>query len=301
MQKNPVPPVIDLNVVTNEDIIWMITSAHNAVCHLMANGVDKHHYQATYISMIQYLNDIEALDKKIRGESDKPVWHQKYNLLCLLNAESDMELYGPPRRRWEGNITGEKSICPIKDHFHGFVSNCQMHLHNNYMQSQTIQRILVDNGNEVVDDGDSKMPHRTYRHGYNVRSTIIEKIETDQPILLVRLIDTRFGIIFSGVKFLLLTDSEFKYVVTSCHSRLFSLNVNFESFKSAENVSISDIEHDCVAIPIYLNSSKTNSRTGIKSSLSKVFGETSYAKLYVIYTSQWLELNQDKNFVYSYL
>ena len=61
-----------------------------------------------------------------------------------------------------GDITGEKSICPIKDHFYGFVSNWQMHLHNNYMQSQTIQRILVDNGNKVVDDGDSKMPHQTY-------------------------------------------------------------------------------------------------------------------------------------------
>ena len=108
----------------------------------------------------------------------------------------------------------------------------------------------------MVDDGDSKMSHRTYRHEYNVGSTIMEKIETDQPLLLVRLIDKRFGIMFSGVNFLLLTDSEFKYVVTSCHSRLFSLNINFESFKSAENVSIRDIEHDCLAIPIYVNSSK---------------------------------------------
>ena len=86
-----------------------------------------------------------------------------------------------------------------------------------------------------------------------------------------------------------------------CYSRLFSLNVNFESFKSAEKVSISDIEHDCLAIPIYVNSIKTDSCTGIESSLSKVFGETSYEKLYVVYTSQWLELDQDKNFVYSYL
>ena len=138
--------------------------------------MDKHHCQTTHILIIRSLNDIEALDKKIRGESDKPVWHQKYNLLCLLNTESDMVLYGPPRRRWEGDITGEKLIRPIKDHFHGFVSNWQMHLHNNYIQSQTIQRILVDDGSEVVDDGDSKMPHRTYRHGYNVGSTIIEKI-----------------------------------------------------------------------------------------------------------------------------
>ena len=79
------------------------------------------------------------------------------------------------------------------------------------------------------------------------------------------------------------------------------LNVNFESFKSAENVSISDIEYNCLAIPIYLNWSKTNSYIGIKSSLSKVFGDTSYEKLYVVYTSQWLELDQDKIFVYSYL
>ena len=103
------------------------------------------------------------------------------------------------------------------------------------------------------------------------------------------------------MKFLLLTESEFKYVVTSCYSRLFSLNINFESFKSAENVYISDIEHDYLAIPIYLNSSKTNSCTGLKSSLSKVFGETSCEKLYVVYTSQWLELDWDKNVVYSYL
>ena len=60
-------------MITNEVIIWMITSDHNAVCHLMANGVDKHHYQATHLAIIRSLNDIEALDKKIRGESDKPV------------------------------------------------------------------------------------------------------------------------------------------------------------------------------------------------------------------------------------
>ena len=64
------------------------------------------------------------------------------------------------------------------------------------------------------------------------------------------------------------------------------MGCNVESFKSAENVSISDIEHNCIAIPIYLNSSKTNGCIGIKSSLSKVFGETSYEKLYVVYTSQ---------------
>ena len=104
-----------------------------------------------------------------------------------------------------------------------------MYLQQNYMQNQTLQRIIVDDGMEA-EDGDSKLPHLKHQHGYNVGTTIAEKLETDQPILLVRLKDSRFGIIFSGIKFLFITDSDIKYVLTIFNSRLFSLNINFQNF-----------------------------------------------------------------------
>ena len=58
--------------------------------------------------MKKLLNDIEAIDKILRTEKDKPVWTTKYNLLCLLNCKEDMLRYGPARRRWEGDGSGEK-------------------------------------------------------------------------------------------------------------------------------------------------------------------------------------------------
>ena len=69
----------------------------------------------------------------------------------------------------------------------------------------------------------------------------MEKLETDQTLILVRLTDRIFGIICYGIKFVFSTDSDIKYVLTTCHSRFFSLNINFQHFESAENFSICEV------------------------------------------------------------
>ena len=60
------------------------------------------------------LNDIEAVDKVVHGKDKKKVWHQKYNLLCLLNCKEDLQRYGPPRGRFEGDVSGEKTYSSSK-------------------------------------------------------------------------------------------------------------------------------------------------------------------------------------------
>ena len=79
--------------------------------------------------MKKYLNDVEEVDRKLRLEKEKPVWCQKYNLICLLNSSEDMVRYGPCRIRWEGDDSGEKNIQQIKPAFTGFSSNWQAQTH----------------------------------------------------------------------------------------------------------------------------------------------------------------------------
>ena len=49
--------------------------------------------------------------------------------------------YGPPRRRWEGDISVEKNIQPLKDEFSGFHSTWVVNMHKNYLISKTMTKL----------------------------------------------------------------------------------------------------------------------------------------------------------------
>jgi hypothetical protein len=98
----------------------------------MSGSTCDKHAERSYIYVKKLLNDIEAVDRILRTEYEKPVWTTKYNLICLLNCKEDMVRYGPSRRRWEGDGGGEKNIQGIKSEFKGFNSNWELNTHTNY-------------------------------------------------------------------------------------------------------------------------------------------------------------------------
>ena len=108
MMSNKCPPISKITNVSIQDIQRMYASTNNALSHLMTKFSNDTHAEVTYQHVKRFLNDVEHVDSQLRESKEKPVWVQKYNLLCLLNCKEDMLRYGPPRCRWEGDSSGEK-------------------------------------------------------------------------------------------------------------------------------------------------------------------------------------------------
>ena len=136
------PPISIGNSLKNEDIHRVYLSTYNVLSHLMATSINDQHIEDTHFQIIRLLNDIEALDKKLRTlNSGKPIWMEKYNLCYLLNYKEDMIRYGPPRCRWEGDDSGEKNVQPIKKSFYGFRSNWELNTHKKYNVRKTLSKL----------------------------------------------------------------------------------------------------------------------------------------------------------------
>ena len=122
MQKDDCPAISKGISLSIEYLQRLYASTYNALSHLMAGSVNDEHIEQTHFHVIRLLNDVEIVDMYVRTQhGGKPVWTQKYNLLCLLNCKDDMMRYGPARCRWEGNDTGEKNVQPIKKVLTDFV------------------------------------------------------------------------------------------------------------------------------------------------------------------------------------
>ena len=106
---NKCPPISKISNVSIQDLQRMYASTNNALSHLMTKFSNDTHAEVTYQHVKRFLNDVEHVDSQLRESKEKPVWVQKYNLLCLLNCKEDMLRYGPPRCRWEGDSSGEKT------------------------------------------------------------------------------------------------------------------------------------------------------------------------------------------------
>ena len=115
------PTVTKKKNVSIKDLQRMYASTTNALSHLMTKYSNDTHAELTYQHVKRLLSDIEHVDSQIRTLTEKPVWVQKYNLLCLLNCKEDMIRYGPPRCRWEGDSSGEKNIQSLKTDLKDFI------------------------------------------------------------------------------------------------------------------------------------------------------------------------------------
>ena len=122
-------------------LVRMLISVYNSLSYIMFRKINKHHVMMTSYSIKRSLNDIDNVDRLFRKSPNKPIWHIKYNLLCLLNCPEDMMRYGPVSDRWEGSMEGEKCIQNVKKNFHGFRNGYLISLHENYNIDQTIHNI----------------------------------------------------------------------------------------------------------------------------------------------------------------
>ena len=142
MLREDCPPISIGSSLNKEEIQRVYASTYNALSHLMATSINDAHIEDTHFHILRLLNDIEALDKKLRTlNGSKPIWTEKYNLSCLLNSREDMTRYGPPRCRWEGDDNGEKNVQPIKTEFNGFRSNWELLTHKNYNLRKTLSKL----------------------------------------------------------------------------------------------------------------------------------------------------------------
>ena len=116
MKSSDCPPIKKSKSVSLCLVQRMYASTYNALSHLFAGSTCDTHAEKSYIYVKKLLNDIEAVDKILRTENDKPVWTTKYNLLCLLKCKEDMVRYGPTRIRWEGDGSGEKIFKELNLH-----------------------------------------------------------------------------------------------------------------------------------------------------------------------------------------
>ena len=218
--------------------------------------------------MKKLLNDIEAVDKILRTENDKPVWTTKYNLLCLLNCKEDMLRYGPARRRWEGDGSGEKNIQGIKSVFTGFNINWELNTHESYYRSKTMSKLSRNCTGIKIDE---RLSEKSLLHVYKSAEEASSAFLLGKPLMIVRLTNTKFGVLHSESKFWKLTDLKFKHVLS--YVCLFEFKLSCTTHIDVE-INESMIKNVCIAIP--------------------------FEGLFVILDMEWRELDSDLQFKYGY-
>ena len=76
-------------------LIHMLISVYNSLSYLMFRKINRHHAPWWLYFPLSILNDIDNVDKLVCKSAEKPIWHIKDNLLCLLNFLEDMMRFGP--------------------------------------------------------------------------------------------------------------------------------------------------------------------------------------------------------------
>ena len=269
------PSPVNHSNVTIEEVIRMMASTFNLLSHVMATSANDLHIEKTYLSVKRCLNDIENVDNKIRNETDKPVWVQKYNLLCLLNTKEDMTLYGVPRRRWEGDENGEKNIQSLKLTFNGYHVNWHKNLHENSMCNKTIDK-LTSGTNRKKLKHESTFTHLLRTHTYPNPQTISSHFCLRNPLKMIRTVSNQFGLIHSTNLFWSI--AKMKFIREESFLSVFSFELN--PFDSHDPIDVESIANICIAIP----QSSTNITTNA----------------YSILDMEWKELDHDLQFRYGY-
>ena len=77
MTSRDCPPIKNSKSVSIEALKRMYASTYNALSHLMAGSTCDAHAEKTYIYVKKLLNDIEAVDRILLTENEKPVWSTK--------------------------------------------------------------------------------------------------------------------------------------------------------------------------------------------------------------------------------
>lgn len=211
---------------------------------------------------------VDQVDTHIRKlHGGKPIWAQRYNLLCLLNCKEDMKRYGPARCRWEGNDSGEKNIQPIKNSFNGFRTNWELHTHKNYFVGKTMNKLQLNEEKNAR----LESKERSILHLYSCPEDALSAYLLKKPLFIVRLTNSDFGVLHTSNRFRKLSGFEFKNeIVHVCH---FDLKLLSDTQKDV-SMSESMIANVCLAIP--------------------------FESLYVILDMEWKELDSDLNFNYGY-
>ena len=234
----------------------------------MAASANDAHADETHFHIIRLLNDIDQVDTHIRKlHGGKPIWAQRYNLLCLLNCKEDMKRYGPSRCRWEGNDSGEKNVQPIKNSFNGFRTNWELHTHKNYFVGKTMNKLQLNEEKNAR----LESKERSMLHLYSCPEDALSAYLLKKPLFIVRLTNSDFGVLHTSNRFWKLSGFEFKNeIVHVCH---FDLKLLSDTQKDV-SMSESMIANVCLAIP--------------------------FESLYVILDREWKELDSDLNFNYGY-
>ena len=260
--------------VTNEELVRLYASTSNLVSNLLAYSVNDHHIEICNLFVKRYLNDLETVDKKLRVGNDKPIWCQKYNLICLLNCKEDMKRYGPCRIRWEGDDSGGKNIQTIKTSFTGFNLNWQIQTHQRYLRKKTMSKLNSTVRSKDIDSEDFNK--KSIIHVYRSAERFLSEYHLGKPIMIVRVKDEGFGVIHSGNKFWKFDKIEYVGIFTYICRFVIKLNVQDET-NISKHITEDMIQNICIAIP---NLEKTQ---------------------YAIIDMEWRELNNDMKFTYGYL
>ena len=272
MNSTNCPGIAKSRSVSIQSLQRMYASTYNALSHLMSESSNDTHARVCYIHVKRLLNDIEAVDQVVRGNEEKPVWHQKYNLLCLLNCKEDMQRYGPARGRWEGDVSGEKNIQFLKDGFKGFHTNWVLNTHKSYFINKTMTKLEKNRQDYIGDSNSKKMKKYSVLHVYTSPQEASSAYLLGKPLCIVRMKDTReFGVLHTLNRFWKLKNVKFES--QTAYVCLFKLELYSNDITSME-VTEDRIENVCIAIP--------------------------YDGSYVILDMEWKELDSNMEFVYGY-
>jgi len=257
--------------LTMDVVIRMMVSVYNSLCYLTHGTIDEHHSSITLFTVIRSLNDIEILDGNLRLSTSQPIWHIKYNLLCLLNCPEDMMKFGPITDRWEGSMEGEKCIQNVKKNFSGFRKGYLKVLHENYNIDQTLHNIqrmsnLSEGKNEL---NETRKQFNTYRHV----SSFLSSLMLHRPIVcyqvsIKNITEIKYGFLSQTANIHLLKTLQYMSSEKYCH--LFNVKV----YKQLEDDIIIERDHfeinDClIGIPFKTNDEESERENNLYTFISK--------------------------------
>lgn len=149
MKKDPVPEPHPIPVKKMEHVQETIESLHDLLGCVMGDFVDSNVVAKTQYTTRIFLSRFHILSESVRksnkaclNKGSKSAFVQTTNFQSLLNLPEAMELFGPLRCLWEGDLVGEGFVKVAKPNISkGMIKRWQDNLMENMYQDKSMEQV----------------------------------------------------------------------------------------------------------------------------------------------------------------
>ena len=275
-----IPPISSRYSCPIETITNTLATMNGFIQRLMQDKYTHQHIDETENYIKLFLTSLNEWDSRSKLAGRKPIWLLSYSLLNLLNFPTMMRKYGPVRNLWEGSSMGEGILRIIKPNIilrrNNAISVSTTKFYQQKSLNRLIKQVAIDEGEEIPIDI-SFMERSSNFHIYDNYQNIIDAYHNMQPISIIIDRENNIYAVSNG-------EIYSQFIIEILDSKIIGHNY----FQISPPHRLNSMNQKIETVDFGLMLPKLN--------LADDDGEQTFFGIYTIITSDWKEIDENKNF-----